>query len=91
MGDATRPPYPLVAQRGETAVPPLWKPLPKLDRVVRSEAERTGLLRKAFQVCTPASAMPPDAGTRFSKEHLSAQPVGDFRILAAVRTGRSFV
>ena len=29
MGDATRPPYPLVAQRGGTAVPPLWKPLPE--------------------------------------------------------------
>ena len=27
MGDATRPPCPLVAQRGETAVSPLWKPL----------------------------------------------------------------
>ena len=29
MGDATRPPCPLVAQRGGTAVPPLWKPLPE--------------------------------------------------------------
>ena len=71
MGDATRPPYPLVAQRGGTAVPPLWKPLPetrdgegktspqgdegretrikqKTDRVVRSEAERTGVEIRRF-------------------------------------------
>ena len=71
MGDATRPPYPLVAQRGGTAVPPLWKPLPetrdgagktnpqgdegretrikqKTDRVVRSEAERTGVEMRRF-------------------------------------------
>ena len=71
MGDATRPPYPLVAQRGGTAVPPLWKPLPETrdgagktnpqgdegretrikpetDRVVRSEAERTGVEIRRF-------------------------------------------
>ena len=29
---------------------------------MRSEAERTGLLRKAFQVCSPMNAMPPNAG-----------------------------
>ena len=83
MGDATRPPYPLVAQRGGTAVPPLWKPLPetrdgagkinpqgdegretrikqKTDRVVRSEAERTGVEIRRFGFpprCAPHSQM----------------------------------
>ena len=60
MGDATRPPYPLVAQRGGTAVPPLWKPLPELDRVVRSEAERTGVEIRRFGFpprCAPHSQM----------------------------------
>ena len=60
-------------------------------RVVRSEAERTGLVRKAFQVCAPANAEVSGAGTQFCEEHPSAQPVEDFRILPAVRTGRSFV
>lgn len=60
-------------------------------RVVRSEAERTGLLRKAFPVCTPVNAVLPNAGTQFREIHLSAQPVGDFRIPSAFRTGRSFV
>ena len=56
---------------------------------MRSEAERTGLLRKAFQVCTPANAQVSGAGTQFCEERPSAQPVEDFRILPAVRTGRS--
>ena len=77
------PPYPLVAQRGGTAVPPLWKPLPetrdgagktspqgdegretrikqKTDRVVRSEAERTGAEIRRFGFpprCAPHSQM----------------------------------
>ena len=60
-------------------------------RVVRSEAERTGLLRKAFPVCSPVNALPTDVGTQFREIHLSAQPVENFRILSAFRTGRSFV
>ena len=38
MGDATRPPCPLVAQRGGTAVPPLWKPLPR-ERGTKDEGK----------------------------------------------------
>ena len=41
-------------------------------RVVRSEAERTGLLRKAFPVCTPVNAPLSSAGTQFREIHLSA-------------------
>ncbi len=63
MGDATRPPYPLVAQRGGTAVPPLWKPLPELDRVVRSEAERTGVEIRQFGFAAPARNGLSGAGT----------------------------
>ena len=44
MGDATRPPCPLVAQRGGTAVPPLWKPLPELDGGAAAEREAEGVL-----------------------------------------------
>ena len=40
---------------------------------------------------TPMNAAPTDAGTQLFEEHLSAQPAGDFWILPAVRTGRSFV
>ena len=46
------------------------------DQVVRSEAERTGLLRKAFRVCAPVNVWLSNAGTQFCEEHLSAQPVG---------------
>ena len=42
-------------------------------------------------LCTPMNAAPTDAGTQLFEEYLSAQPVGDFWILSAVRTGRSFV
>ena len=58
---------------------------------MRSEAERTGLLLVAFQVCSPANAMPPNAGMQFFKNYLSAQPAGDFWILSAGRDGGPFV
>ena len=60
-------------------------------QVVRSEAERTGLVRKAFQVCTPVNVKVSDAGTQFFERCSSAQPGDDFQILPEVRTGRSFV
>ena len=44
MGDATRPPYPLVAQRGGTAVPPLWKPLLGMGERQRKEKQRVSYL-----------------------------------------------
>ena len=58
-------------------------------QVVRSEAERTGLLRKAFPVYTPVNTPLSSAGTQFCEIHLSAQPAEDFRACMAVRTGRS--
>ena len=60
-------------------------------RVVRSEAERTGLLRKAFPVCTPVNAVLPNAGTQFFEVCLSAQPVEDHRTFSAVRGGGPLV
>ena len=49
--------------------------------------------REAGQVrfCSPVNSQPPDAGTQFCEVYLSAQPVGDFQVCMAVRTGRSFV
>ena len=61
------------------------------SRVVRSEAERTGLLQKAFQVCSPVNALLPNVGKHSALCGLSAQPAEGFRILAAVRTDCSFV
>ena len=60
-------------------------------RVVRSEAERTGLLRKAFPVCTPINAPLSSAGTQFRQIHLSAQPGENFRLLPAIRGGGPLV
>ena len=60
-------------------------------RVVRSEAERTGLLRKAFPVCTPVNSVLPNAGTQFCEKHPSAQPGEDFRVLPAIRGGGPLV
>ena len=37
------------------------------------------------------NAAPTDAGTQLFEEYLSAQPVGDFWILPAVRTGQPYV
>ena len=42
-------------------------------------------------LCTPMNAVPTDAGTQLFEEYLSAQPVGDFWILPAVRTGQPYV
>ncbi len=55
--------------------------------VVRSAAERTGLLRKAFQSCTPVNIPLSNAGTQSFAEYLSAQPVGGFGVCTAVRGG----
>ena len=54
---------------------------------MRSEAERTGLLRKAFQVCSPVNATPPNAGKQFFKVYLSAQPVEGLQVCMAIRDG----
>ena len=51
---------------------------PETDRVVRSEAERTGLLQKAFQVCSPVNALLPNVGKHSALCGLSAQPAEDF-------------
>ena len=69
----------------------LWKTIfvpPRKNQVVRSEAERTGLLRKAFRFCTSSNAMIPNAGKHLFKKSLSAQSVGDFWLYSAVRTGQ---
>ena len=60
-------------------------------RVVRSEAERTGVVRKAFQICTPVNAEVSDAGTQLCEEYPSAQPSGVFWVCMAVRGGGPLV
>ena len=62
-----------------------------VDPVVRSGAERTRLLRKAFQACSPENALLSNAGTQFCEECPSAQPVGGFRACKAVRGGGPLV
>ena len=44
-GGRHRPPYPLWAQRGGTAVPPLWKPLLGMGERQRKEKQRVSSLR----------------------------------------------
>ena len=61
------------------------------NRVVRSGAERTGLLRKAFQACAPMNVWLSNAGTQFCEECSPAQPVGGFRACMAVRDGGPLV
>ena len=81
--------------RGANRIPPASlsaaAPAHSQNQVVRSEAERTGLLRKAFRFCTSSNAMIPNAGKHLFKESLSAQPVGGFWIYSVVRTGQPHV
>ena len=64
--------------------PRLWKPPPK-DR------ERQRKKKQMVFSFSQINAIPADARMQLFKEHLSAQLAGDFWILSAVRTGRSFV
>ena len=59
-GISISPRTPLKRHKGAGCGPPLWKPLPELDRVVRSEAERTGVEIRRFGFpprCAPHSQM----------------------------------
>ena len=70
------------AQRGANRTPSASlsaaAPAHLQSRVVRSEAERTGLLQKAFQVCSPVNALLPNVGKHSALCGLSAQPAEDF-------------
>ena len=51
-------------------------------------ASGSGKRGRECPLCTPMNAVPPNAGTQLFEEYLSAQPVGDFWILPAVRDGQ---
>ena len=69
---------PLGANRTPSASLSAAAPAHLQSRVVRSEAERTGLLQKAFQVCSPVNALLPNVGKYSALCGLSAQPAEDF-------------
>ena len=52
-GISISPRTPLKRHKGAGCGPPLWKPLPELDQVVRSEAERTGVEIRRFGFAPP--------------------------------------
>ena len=62
-GISISPRTPLKRHKGAGCGPPLWKPLPELDRVVRSEAERTGVEIRQFGFAAPARNGLSGAGT----------------------------
>ena len=57
--------------------------------VPRMSDSGSGTGSRGRPLCRPVNAALPNAGTQFCKERLSAQPVGDFWTLSAVRGGRS--
>ena len=65
MGDATRPPCPLVAQRGGTAVPPLWKPLPR-ERGTKNEGKAPPLWKPLPELDGGAAAEREAEGVLFA-------------------------
>ena len=59
--------------------------------VPQMSASGSGIRSRGRPLCSPVSSAPPDAGAQFRKERLSAQPVGDFWTLSAVRIGQPLV
>ena len=57
----------------------------------KDKGSGSGKRGRECPLCTPMNAVPPNAGTQLFEEYLSAQPVGDFWILPAVRTGQPYV
>ena len=79
---------------------PLWKPLlgerdgprpPAFGNHPQRIESGSGKRSRWCSLCSQINAIPADARMQLFKEHLSAQLAGDFWILSAVRTGRSFV
>ena len=84
MGDAAVPHTPS-GHKGAGCGPPLWKPLVGMG-------SGSGKRGRGYPLCSHINAAPADAGMYLEVIcGFSAQPVGDFWILPAVRTGRSFV
>ena len=84
MGDAAVPHTPS-GHKGAGCGPPLWKPLLGMG-------SGSGKGGRGYPLCSHINAAPADAGMYLEVIcGFSAQPVGDFWILPAVRTGRSFV
>ena len=54
----------------------------------KDKGSGSGKRGRECPLCTPMNAVPPNAGTQLFEEYLSAQPVGDFWILPAVRDGQ---
>ena len=59
--------------------------------IPRMSASGSGIRSRGRPLCSPVNAALPNAGARFRKERLSAQPVGDFWTLSAVRIGQPLV
>ena len=57
----------------------------------KDKGSGSGKRGRECPLCPPMNAVPPNAGTQLFEEYLSAQPVGDFWILPAVRTGQPYV
>ena len=72
-----------MTQRGGTAVPPLWKPLPELDGGAAAEREAGGVLFAAR--CVPCPQM---RGRSSLNGTGIAQPVGAFQVWSEVRDGQ---
>ena len=93
-------PQPPKEKRGGISIPPRT-PLKRLKGAKlrflpfgnpsKDKGSGSGKGGRGCPLCTPMNAVPTDAGTQLFEEYLSAQPVGDFWILPAVRTGRSCV
>ena len=77
-------PIPLWAQRGETAVSPLWKPLLGMGERQRKEKQRVSSLQ-------PDKCLSPRCGDALRPSANFQRSRQEAFILAAVRTGRSFV
>ena len=59
--------------------------------IPRMSASGSGIRSRGRPLCSPVNAALPNAGARFRKERLSAQPVESFWTLLAVRGGQPLV
>ena len=68
-----------------------WASAPAFGNHPQRIESGSGKRSRWCPLCSQINAIPADARMQLFKEHLSAQLAGDFWILSAVRTGRSFV
>ena len=68
-----------------------WASAPAFGNHLQRIESGSGKRSRWCSLCSQINAIPADARMQLFKEHLSAQLAGDFWILSAVRTGRSFV